>query len=207
MDTAQRQGVRHGEESPRGARADGANGLLRLTANDLRRLAEAADGYRGEELELVEDDDGKLKIRRMKGGPSSSHLPIRIITAKKAPNRRVPKSVVLTHPDGHPLKPLDTEHFDAVLWGEAAADKFLVPYYVRFYSEDEMERLRTAIRNDKVLALAHIYPTIYVELEEQLRAILEKHGIRDEIWVLPDHVAPAFPMGFMPLSYWLALQQ
>lgn len=136
---------------------------VRLTANELRRLAEAADGMRGGVCELAFDGPGRARIRQLKP-EEVGQVPagaILVETAKKARNRQVPVSAVLNVAEGQNPEPLRGDKYDLVLWGEAAAEKFLVPYYVRFYNDDEMAKLRAAIADDDVLAIAHIYPTFW----------------------------------------------
>jgi hypothetical protein len=162
-----------------------------LTANDLRRLAESADGQRGTLLQL----DAERAGGRMTRAPSNTEPPtgaILVKTPMKNPDRPIPARVDVIASGSGKSVTLDTLHYDSIFWGEAAAEKFLVPYYVRFCSEPEIAALREAIENGNVLAIAHVYPTFWEGIEEALHVL--------------DAREPFFDMGFITLATWLASQ-
>lgn len=150
---------------------DGEGEPLTLTSNQLRRMAEEADGQRGVELEIGDIErgaDGKLlpRLRRAVAGVKSANG-IRILTPKLAPNRPIPSRVTLVSPNSDREIPINPLRYDAVFWGEASMEKFLIPYYVRFYDNVQLAALRTAIANETVIALAHLYPTFWEEIPDE----------------------------------------
>lgn len=158
-----------------------------LTANELRRLAEHADGCRGGLMEITGEKPGG-SIRRIGSSMQAKPGAIIVQTPFKNPARPLPLRVEVVRQAGAPST-LDPNHFDSVFWGEAAMEKFLVPYYIRF-SDDDVEKIREAIRSQDVIALAHVYPTFY-EL------------FKDTVFVLSDD--PTFSdSGFIPLTDWLS---
>jgi hypothetical protein len=158
-----------------------------LTANDLRRLAEHADGCRGDLMEITGEQAGG-KIRRIGSTSMAKPGSLLIQTPFKNPGRKLPKSVALTTQSDTPHT-LDTGYFDSVFWGEAAMEKFLIPYYIRF-SDDDVAKIREAIDSEDIIALAHVYPTFY-------------EPFKDSVFVLSD--GPSFTgIGFIPLSDWLS---
>ncbi|MBX9857310.1 MAG: hypothetical protein K2Y26_17400 [Gemmatimonadaceae bacterium] len=171
---------------------------MTVTANDLRRVAEAADGLRGTTYTLSANAplrDGGTGLGLVPVDPKAPTAPgeIRVVTPLKAPGKPRPKAVYVQHPGTGEMIYIDTEKFDAVFWGEAAIEKFLVPYYVRFQSEGFMQTLREAITNEEIIAIAHEYPTNF-------------DPITDHVLVLPS--AGATLNGkFVLLSEWLASQK
>jgi hypothetical protein len=154
---------------------DGAGGsaeqMLTLTANQLRQLAEQADGQRGVELELgdmIRQPDGSTTPSlRPAGTGGDGARSIRILTPLLASNRRLPAAVTLTSPTSGKLISIDPKRYDALFWGEAAMEKFLIPYYARFNDERQLAALRSAIANDAILALSHLYPTFWEEIPDE----------------------------------------
>ncbi|MBL0890042.1 MAG: hypothetical protein IBJ19_05465 [Gemmatimonadaceae bacterium] len=177
---------------------DSTTPSVTVTANDLRRVAEAADGMRGATYTLSANAplrDGGTGLGLVPVDPKAPTAPgeIRVTTPLKAPGKPRPKAVFVQHPGTGEMIYVDTEKFDAVFWGEAAIEKFLVPYYVRFQSEGFMQTLREAITNEEIIAVAHEWPS-FVD------------PITDHVLVLP--AAGATLKGqFVPLSEWLAAQK
>lgn len=169
----------------------------RVTANDLRRAAEWADGVRGGAYRLSMKAPlpggatgfGLEKIEA-DSGPADEII---IDTPVRVPNKLIPPTFTLTNPNTQKAIPIDTAKFDSIFWGEVSAEKFLVPYYVRFYSDAQMQTLRDAISSPTVVAIGHLYPTFF---EEQLRT--------PEPWVLDVHPQWLTDPEFMPLSGWAA---
>ena len=158
-----------------------------VTANDLRRLAEHADGCRGDLMEITGEIAGG-KIRRIGSTSMAKPGALLVQTPFKNPARKLPKAVALTT-QSDDVHRLDPGYFDCVFWGEAAMEKFLIPYYVRF-SDDDVAKIREAINSEDVIALAHVYPTFY-------------ETFKDSVFVLSD--APSFfGSGFIPLTDWLS---
>lgn len=169
-----------------------------IDANMLRRIAEAADGLRGKTLALSLEAplrDGGTGFGLVEVDPASPPKPdeIRIHTPDATAKKQRPAAVLLKHPDTGALIELDTSAYDFVCWGAAAAEKFLVPYYVRFYSAREMQTLREAIAAEQVIAIAHEQPT-FLDV------------VTDRLLVLPAVGGATVEGRFVPLSEWLAAQ-
>jgi hypothetical protein len=137
--------------------------IATFTANDLRRLAEAVDGMRDKDLIIVIEGH-KLVARENLG---AEQIPGAIHVHTVGHKKQKPTKVTLRHPRKPKKIKVDTDVFDCVFWGEAACHKFLIPYYVRFYSDAQMQKLRNAISNDDVIAIAHAYPTRDVEIRNE----------------------------------------
>lgn len=177
---------------------DSTTPSVTVTANDLRRVAEAADGMRGATYTLSANAplrDGGTGLGLVPVDPKAPTAPgeIRVTTPLKAPGKPRPKAVFVQHPGTGEMIYVDTEKFDAVFWGEAAIEKFLVPYYVRFQSEGFMQTLREAITNEEIIAVAHEFPSIV-------------DPITDHVLVLPADGA-LLDGKFVPLREWIAAQK
>lgn len=169
-----------------------------VDANTLRRVAEAADGLRGGTFALTANApqrDGGTALGLVPVDPDAPPKPgeIRVHTPLKSPKKMRPKAVFVQHPRTGEMIYVDTERFDAVFWGEAAIEKFLVPYYVRFRSAEFMQTLREAAANEEIIAIAHDYPS-FVDY------------ITDHILVLPAD-GTTVNGKFVPLKEWLAAQK
>ncbi len=134
-----------------------------FTANELRRLAEAVDGMRDKDLIVVIEGDKLVARERIGAEQVAGAIHVHTASHKKLK----PEEVKLTHPKTRKRINVKTGVFDCVFWGEAACHKFLIPYYVRFYSDAQMQKLRNAISNDDVIAIAHAYPTRDVEIRNE----------------------------------------
>lgn len=180
------------------------SGRRTITANQLRRLAEWADGVRGETLQLIVDEEGARveKVTDIDAVPPGAIL---LSTVDRNPLRKVPKYVDVIKPSTGVAHRLDTSVYDAVCWSEAALEKFMLPYYVRFYSRKDFDTLRNAFCQGAVIAVAHIYPTFWEDLpddERRMRA-LSVNAATEAVHVLPDgHGLMDF--GFIPFREWLA---
>lgn len=183
---------RPGGRTPATARSTDKAAPVVLTANDLRRLADAADGQRGKTLELTATTRGGA-VKEIGTGSSATPGGILLSTPLKNAARKIPALVEVTLPLSRRKRALDTSVYDLVVWGEAAAEKFLVPYYVRFYTDEKMRHLHSAIVSGDVVAIAHIYPSFM-------------NNITDELHVLPAETAEVVAPDFVPLSVWFADQ-
>ena len=147
--------------------------MTRMNANDLRRVAEHADGFRGQVLRLDEylvdeyDSDLKLKVEK---GYKGQHAHVEVETPDIGRSFRPLDFVAvfvnkeLKHVFTSPKDPT-VDDVDSLFWTQAAAQKFLIPYYAGFSNRHEMEVLYQACANqlpDKdIYAIGHRYPTIY----------------------------------------------
>lgn len=127
-----------------------------LTANDLRKLAEAVDGVRDETAYVVWGNEGP-EVRTQR--PDSDDVIFECMTRNAEPNRAKMVAIKLDRPvitsDGKPLTHFE-RRFDAMFWSEAAVEKFMLPYYARFSSPDQMDRMRNASNQKDVAAVMHV---------------------------------------------------
>ena len=127
-----------------------------LTANDLRKLAEAVDGVRDETAYVVWGKEGPEVSTQQ---PASHEVIFECMTSNVEPDRRKMVAIKLERPvitaEGKPLTHFE-RRFDAMFWSEAALEKFMLPYYARFSSPRQMDRMRNASNQKRVLAVMHV---------------------------------------------------
>lgn len=116
-----------------------------LTANDVRRLAEALDGYRGDPVQVVLRD-GALVWLPNGEQPKTGDRPLFDVQTKDTnPARPALKAIrlepMVTAPGGGDAVDDVLTVFDALFWTEAAVSKFVLPYYMRFYSPEDVHKL------------------------------------------------------------------
>lgn len=152
------------------------------TANELRKAAEYADGYRGQEVflvyrpDVIPGDDRRGVIAVLQPDKNDRML-CTLQTPFVAPNSSMnltpidyvearSGNVVWTNLAQRATNPADSQtwNFDALFWSEAAIEKFLVPYYARFFSRAEMDLLHQAYTDPEAYALGHRIPTIYTPI-------------------------------------------
>jgi hypothetical protein len=134
-----------------------------LTANDLRWLAEKADGMRGEPLVLVEDQKKVADIVRQTELKGRTPL-LYIDTESRGPG--IPenpedraKARIMFNGKIHTDDVLDQA--DAVFFSQSSVEKFLLPYYMRFRSGAEVQAIENMLFNKKgVIAALHIPPSL-----------------------------------------------
>lgn len=127
----------------------------------LRRLAEKADGLRDQDLALVQRADGTLDVVPVDEVGTQPVL-YQLRTPSQHPADQRPKfELVLTPPP--PGVPFDARaRYDALFWTESAVEKFLLPYYQRVLTPEELLELARAFRdNPNVYAVGHWPPTRY----------------------------------------------
>jgi hypothetical protein len=182
---AERKGGKPAKSARRADTTEASQDVVRpLTANELRRLAESADGMRGKKLKLTNDRPGG-HLTEVPANYVVVPEDVIVETQFRNAARKIPTLVEVTKPTSGTKHELKTDYFDSVFWGEAAMEKFLVPYYVRFCEDAEMSTLRASIASGDIIALAHIYPTYYTTLEDSL------------------YVLATGPAGFISLGEWL----
>jgi hypothetical protein len=152
------------------------------TANELRKAAEYADGYRGQEVflvyrpDVIPGDDRRGVIAVLQPDKNDTMLctlqtpfvtpncnmnmtPIDFVEARSG-------DIVWQNLAERAKDPADGSkwNFDSLFWSEAAIEKFLVPYYASFFSKAEMDLLHAAYTDPQVFALGHRVPTIYTPI-------------------------------------------
>jgi hypothetical protein len=126
-----------------------------LTANELRKLAEAADGIRDKTAYVVwSGDEPQVKTKLDDG----DELIVECETRNDAKKRASFTSIVLDPPlidaDGNAIKNI-ADKYDAMFWSEAAVEKFAIPYYARFTSPQDLARMLDAFNHPTTLAMMH----------------------------------------------------
>ncbi len=125
-----------------------------LTANELRRLAEAVDGFRDQPVYLVWTSGGaKATTER----PSDDDLILECNTNNVNQSRPILPigfDPPVTDSQGAPIENF-FERYDALFWSEAAIGKFVLPYYIGFNPPEFVARIRNAFNREDVYAMAH----------------------------------------------------
>jgi hypothetical protein len=144
-----------------------AAGIPVPSARDLTWLAEEADGWRDEELELTLHPNKGLRLRR-KNQPKDpgENAVLKVKTASQQPNRaRVSKAILQgTYQGKNFQRSIDVtqdEGWDAVFWTESAVEKFVYPYYHahRIWDKD-MDRVREGFATrPEAVAIRHKAPS------------------------------------------------
>jgi hypothetical protein len=130
-----------------------------FTANDLRRVAEKADGLRGQPLGLVVDGDGFPDVIPVEEAHKSGRTVLLEIETPLVGDgmRGDAKMLVTLNGATYGGKGTDLETADAVFTSQAAVLKFVLPYYVRFKSGEELQELQDKLFKDKhVIAAVHL---------------------------------------------------
>lgn len=152
----------------------------RVTANDLRRLAEKADGLRKQPLHLAVNSDGKVDlVSNAKGLKAWDEVSVETWPAKETDEKgnhgdytgmgTAPEVELYWKEGESPILLVgdltDGLRGDSVFWSQAAVEKFLIPYYTRFLDDANLLKLRRFSRKSTVVAIVHREPTIYEEVE------------------------------------------
>jgi hypothetical protein len=130
--------------------------ITTLSANELRYLAEKADGLRGD-LSLVKNGDGKVDVVKTDELQGQTEL-LRLDTKPNGPGVPGTVKIHLRTADNHVYggPGTDLEIADAVFVTQSAVEKFMLPYYTRFKSPDQIDRfMKTAYKDEDILAIMH----------------------------------------------------
>jgi len=126
-----------------------------LTANELRKLAEAADGIRDKTAYVVwSGDEPQVKTKLDEG----DELIVECETRNSASGRSAFKSITLDPPlidaDGNVIENI-VDKYDAMFWSESAIEKFVIPYYAHVRSPRDLQRIGDAYIHPTTMALLH----------------------------------------------------
>jgi hypothetical protein len=113
-------------------------------ANEVRKLAEAADGTRGRDVFFVVDGD-ELKPATSRPGPGKG---ITVNTEFHGPGLRGAESLTVTHGTIPP-------NADAAFTSQSAFEKFVLPYYIRTRSVDELKEMLTKAYAEGITCAFH----------------------------------------------------
>ena len=126
-----------------------------LTASELRKLAEAADGIRDQPAYVVWGPNGpEVKTTLAK----NDELIVECDTKSDVKSRPAFKSITIDPPlvdrNGHRISHVERK-YDAMFWSEAAVEKFVIPYYARFTTAHHIARIMTAFNHPATMAIIH----------------------------------------------------
>lgn len=145
-----------------------------LSSRDLTWIAEGAHGQLDEDLELIRIGVKTYRLRKRGVTPPASPpigggapprediatVVLRIRTSSPNHNQVKPAAVsVQLESESKPIQL--SERCDAVFWTASAIQKFLIPYYEahRMLSDTDMRAFNKRVREEKVLAVAHVPPS------------------------------------------------
>lgn len=127
-----------------------------LTANELRRLAEAVDGVRDEPAYIVWGANGP-EVKTSVGKDDDVMAECR--TPNKVSGRRSFRSITTDPPivdaTGTPITDI-ASRYDAMFWSEAAVEKFVLPYLLRYTTPKEVDEFRALYDQQDVAAAVHL---------------------------------------------------
>ncbi|MFN2603944.1 MAG: hypothetical protein ABR582_14475 [Gemmatimonadaceae bacterium] len=151
--------------------------MSQITANDLRWLAESADGKREEACLIVWDTDGKpLVVKKADYGdgrvpdmdPERPPLDLEVMTPyyspppqgnQKAQRGGMHKGVTVKLLVGTDVIALP-DNTDAVFLTQTAVEKFVLPYYTRMEPPDWIQQKKDELFAPEIVAAAHADPSI-----------------------------------------------
>lgn len=99
-----------------------------VSANQLRRVAEWADGKRGEDFVLsmhapLRDGTSGFGLRPLKAGEPPAPGDIAVRTDRRVKGKMKPREILVHHPNDsvRPI-PVSVDVFDAIFWDEVSAE-------------------------------------------------------------------------------------
>ena len=132
-----------------------ARGGATISANDLRRLAETADGLRNRDVALVTRAGQVTVIDASDMLATDTHL-LTLRTNDHTNQAKRPEfdmTLQLAHGPSLSLR----VNFDAFFWSESAIEKFVFPYYARIWSPEMLTTFRERFGEDNA-AMGIIHP-------------------------------------------------
>jgi hypothetical protein len=156
--------VRRSKKTVASTAATVSNKTIVISANDLRILAEAADGTRKTKLYIVEGDKKRKVGVDKKPGATSIVLELQtdekeafdtpaILSSDPVLDRYVDE-------DGNEIE-FKMADCDAVFTSLSAVEKFLVPYYAKMQPLDKVQKMRDNFATSTVTAAAFHLPSSY----------------------------------------------
>jgi hypothetical protein len=120
-------------------------------ANELRRIAEEADGTREKTLALIVDNGNLALVPESNSnvGPSD----IRIETPYSGAGMRSVGELLLKYQKKALTIPAE---IDALFSSQSAVEKFVLPYYARMMSPDDLKRKRDELFAIDVVGVCHV---------------------------------------------------
>jgi len=141
-----------------------------ITASLLKRLGEAADGYRTgadiwcaaeiafpHELEVFPTEQEAKQYCSQQGTQYEVFGPYCTpVDARKAVSGRV-LNIKVTVESGGTTKDIDIDpnEVDALFWGESSADKFVFPYYTSLYGVEKAAQMKRDFLTSQAVIFGH----------------------------------------------------
>jgi hypothetical protein len=134
-----------------------------LSASLLKRLGEAADGYRNgreiwcvvatkfpHDLEVFFSEAEANKDCKTKAKTHAVFGPFLSGGVQKDGNASEITDITLTIKQGGKSKKIkiDPKNMDCIFWSESAVDKFVFPYYAQLYGVEHTAKMRKAITSE-----------------------------------------------------------
>jgi len=119
---------------------------MAIEANELRKLAETADGIRNQDLVLIKRG-GVLMVVPTGDVQMGDDEVIELRTDDEFSRDERPDFEIELQVEDGPDVPLSAD-YDAVFWSLAAVDKFVIPYYARIWPIEKVNALRVKIAAD-----------------------------------------------------------
>jgi hypothetical protein len=159
----------------------------------LRRLAEAADGFRNKKQRyflvggLKPGHGGSHEVHGPyeKSDELPQHLCDDIAQGKRGwfgpfegqgPSATAllidEMDIRVKHPNGEQEQPVmgfPAHRFDLLVWSRSAIEKFLVPYYARMYGGAYVDRLLAVYDAEPLQIIGHLPGTEYEQIDQRLR--------------------------------------
>lgn len=141
-----------------------------ITADDLRMLAETADGLQDDDVVLAWSSEKSQweiikRADHVESQGGSPAIPIRAVPTPGAPPEPDDVGVKLT--TGSQLQSL-REDGDAIFWTNAAMRKFVLPYYARLMKPDKLVELYENLLDGRTMAAVHVRPSRTESVREKM---------------------------------------
>lgn len=131
----------------------------RMTADELRWLAEEADGRRDEELAIVWSDEEKKHVLLPVNDSRSKTAQVTLYTDYEGEGLRGGEDICLVHAGKRVPMPSGPA-VDAYFLTQSAVEKFVLPYYTRMQSPWQIGDLRVKLFKKGVIAAMHVPPSL-----------------------------------------------
>lgn len=126
-----------------------------LSANELRKLAEAVDGIRDTKAYVVWGASGpEVKTSVTSADEVMAECETHNVVGGRPRFTSITTDPPVVDHSGRAVHDL-ASRCDAMFWSEAAVEKFVLPYYLRFRTVDDVNAIRSAFNSRAVYAIIH----------------------------------------------------
>jgi hypothetical protein len=127
-----------------------------LSANELRRLAEAVDGIRDRKAYVVWGADGpEVKTRVSATDDVMAECETTNVVRGRSRFDSISIDPPLVDRGGKRVSDV-ASRCDALFWSEPAVEKFVLPYYLRFRTPRQVDTIRDLFDQPSVYAIMHL---------------------------------------------------